>query len=48
MMEMKVAVAEVLREFKLEPVTHPEDIRLITDLVLRNDGPIEVTFVKRQ
>ncbi|KAJ8736221.1 hypothetical protein PYW08_006877 [Mythimna loreyi] len=48
MMEMKVAVAEVLREFTLEPVTHPEDIRIIADIVLRNDGPIEVTFVKRQ
>ncbi|KAJ8735686.1 hypothetical protein PYW07_007306 [Mythimna separata] len=48
MMEMKVAMAEVLREFTLEPVTHPDDIRIIADVVLRNDGPIEVTFVKRQ
>lgn len=47
MMEMKMAVAEVLREFVLEPVTHPDDIRIITDVVLRNDGPVEVTFVKR-
>ncbi|KAJ8735683.1 hypothetical protein PYW07_007303 [Mythimna separata] len=48
MMEMKVAVAEVLRKFTLEPVTHPEDIRIIADAVLRNEGPVKVTFVKRQ
>ncbi|CAB3256537.1 unnamed protein product [Arctia plantaginis] len=47
MMEMKVAVARVLREFELKPVTRPSDIKLITDLILRNDGPVEVTFVKR-
>ncbi|XP_047025925.1 cytochrome P450 4C1-like [Helicoverpa zea] len=48
MMEMKIAVAEVLREFELQPVTRPSDIRMIADAVFRNDGPVEVTFVKRQ
>ncbi|CAH0592587.1 unnamed protein product [Chrysodeixis includens] len=48
MMEMKIAVADILREFKLEPVTKPSDIVFIADLVLRNDGPVQVKFVKRQ
>ncbi|XP_075982145.1 uncharacterized protein LOC142980547 [Anticarsia gemmatalis] len=47
MMEMKIAVAEVLREFELKPVTKPEDIEIIADIVLRNNGPVEVTLVKR-
>lgn len=47
MMEMKVTVARVIREFELKPVTRPLDIKIITDLILRNDGPVEVTFVKR-
>lgn len=47
MMEMKLAVAEVLREFELKPVTRPEDIEITADLVLRNNGPVEVTFVPR-
>lgn len=47
MMEMKSAVAEILRRFELLPVTRPSDIVLSADLVLRNDGPVNVTFVKR-
>ncbi|CAH0592588.1 unnamed protein product [Chrysodeixis includens] len=47
MMEMKLAVAEVLREFELQPVTRPEDIEITADMVLRNKGPVEVTFVPR-
>ncbi|KAJ8736225.1 hypothetical protein PYW08_006881 [Mythimna loreyi] len=46
--EMKIAVAEVMREFELKPVTTPSDIQFVADLVLRNNGPVRVTFVKRQ
>ncbi|KAJ8735682.1 hypothetical protein PYW07_007302 [Mythimna separata] len=46
--EMKIAVAAVLREFELKPVTKPSDIEFMADLVLRNNGPVRVTFVKRQ
>ncbi|KAF9801575.1 hypothetical protein SFRURICE_015069 [Spodoptera frugiperda] len=47
MMEMKIAVARVLRKFYLSPVTRPCDITFTADLVLRNDGPVLVNFVKR-
>nr|ADE05575.1 cytochrome P450 4M1 [Manduca sexta] len=47
-MEMKSAVSEVLRKYELRPVTRPSDIEFIADIVLRNSGPVEVTFVKRQ
>nr|ANC90156.1 cytochrome P450 monooxygenase CYP4M [Mamestra brassicae] len=47
MMEMKIAVANVLRKFVLSPVTRPSDIRFTADLVFRNDGPVLVNFIKR-
>lgn len=47
-MEMKLVVAAVLREFHLEPVTRPSEIQFEGDLVLRNYGPVEVTFVKKK
>ncbi|CAH1639816.1 unnamed protein product [Spodoptera littoralis] len=48
MMEMKIAVAKVLRKFHLSPVTRPCDITFTADLVLRNDGPVLVNFIKRE
>lgn len=48
MIEMKSAVSEVLRKYELLPVTRPSDIKFTADLILRNSGPVEVTFVKRQ
>ncbi|XP_075973854.1 cytochrome P450 4C1-like isoform X2 [Anticarsia gemmatalis] len=48
MMEMKIAITKILQEFILEPVTRPEDIRFVADLVLRNNGPVLVNFIKRQ
>uniref|UniRef100_UPI0039E8C354 cytochrome P450 CYP4M10 n=1 Tax=Helicoverpa armigera TaxID=29058 RepID=UPI0039E8C354 len=48
MIEMKIAVANVLRNFVLEPVTRPADIRFVADLILRNDGPVIVNFKERQ
>ncbi|CAB3256532.1 unnamed protein product [Arctia plantaginis] len=47
MMEMKIAIAEVLRQFELQPVTRPSDIVFMADLVLRNEGPVLVQFVER-
>ncbi|KAJ8735681.1 hypothetical protein PYW07_007301 [Mythimna separata] len=47
MMEMKIAVANVMRKFELSPVTRPCDITFTADLVLRNDGPVLVNFIKR-
>ncbi|KAG7310586.1 hypothetical protein JYU34_003379 [Plutella xylostella] len=47
MLELKSAVSKILRKFELHPVTRPEDIVFISDLVLRNTSPVYVTFVKR-
>uniref|UniRef100_UPI003B436FEE uncharacterized LOC140265571 n=1 Tax=Amyelois transitella TaxID=680683 RepID=UPI003B436FEE len=47
MLEMKLVVSAVLREFQLFPVTTPDDIRISADLVLRNSGPVSVRFEKR-
>ncbi|KAJ0182458.1 hypothetical protein K1T71_001827 [Dendrolimus kikuchii] len=47
MMEMKLAISEILREFELVPGTRPSDIVLVADLILRNNGPVNITFIKR-
>ncbi|XP_050352037.1 cytochrome P450 4C1-like [Nymphalis io] len=47
MMEMKLAISAVLQQYRLLPVTKPEDIVFITDIVLRPRDPIYVKFVKR-
>ncbi|KAI8440650.1 hypothetical protein MSG28_001859 [Choristoneura fumiferana] len=47
MLEMKLVLAEVLRKFELQPVTRPEDLKFVADLVLRNKDPVYVTFAKR-
>lgn len=47
MMEMKIAIAEVLRQFELQPITRPDDLVFMADLVLRHEGPVLVKFVKR-
>ncbi|XP_063395271.1 cytochrome P450 4C1-like [Cydia fagiglandana] len=47
LLEMKLVLAEVLRKFELQPVTRPEDLSFIGDLVLRNKGPVYVNFTKR-
>lgn len=45
--ELKAALCGILRTFKLEAVTKPRDLKFISDLVLRTEGPINVKFVKR-
>nr|CAX94850.1 CYP4M25 protein [Cnaphalocrocis medinalis] len=45
--EMKSFVAAILRNYKLMPVTRPEDIEFVSDIVLRSNGPVYVQFEKR-
>ncbi|KAL4712718.1 hypothetical protein ACJJTC_008015 [Scirpophaga incertulas] len=47
MMEMKSALAAVLRKYKLEPITRHSDIEITADIVLRTTHPILVKFVRR-
>ncbi|XP_053613653.1 cytochrome P450 4C1-like [Plodia interpunctella] len=47
MLEMKLVVSALLREYQLYPVTTPADIKISADLVLRNSGPVSVRFEKR-
>ncbi|XP_059056286.1 cytochrome P450 4C1-like [Achroia grisella] len=47
MMEMKSAMSAVIRQYKLEPITKPEEVRFAGDLILRSIDPIYVKIVKR-
>ncbi|CAH2102415.1 unnamed protein product [Euphydryas editha] len=47
MLEMKLAISSVLREYRLLPVTRPEDIVIYMDMILRSKEPICVKFEKR-
>ncbi|XP_049879701.1 cytochrome P450 4C1-like [Pectinophora gossypiella] len=46
-LEMKSCVSATLRNFALEPVTKEADIEIISDLVLRNHGPVSVKMMPR-
>lgn len=48
MMEMKSALAAVLRKLELRPVTRPVDLHMTADIVLRNKYPVYVSFVERE
>ncbi|XP_052737846.1 cytochrome P450 4C1 [Bicyclus anynana] len=48
MMEMKLAITAVLSNYRLLPVTKPQDIVFVTDILLRTRDPIFVKFEKRQ
>lgn len=48
MMEVKTVVSEIVRNFKLEPITKVEDIEIIGDMVLRTKDPIRVKFIPRE
>jgi cytochrome P450 len=43
MMELKVVTSGLLRRFRVEPVTRPEDVRFSGDLVLRAAHPLYET-----
>ncbi|KAI8438629.1 hypothetical protein MSG28_011061 [Choristoneura fumiferana] len=47
MNEMKFALSAVLRNYKLLPVTTPQNIVFITDFILRPTEPIKIKFEKR-
>lgn len=48
MLELKALLCGILSNFVLEPVDKPENVEMITDLVLRSKGSIRVKFVPRQ
>lgn len=47
MLEMKSAIAAILRRLELLPITKPEDIVISGDVVLRTTEPIYIKFVQR-
>lgn len=48
MLEMKLAITAVLREYRVLPVTRREDVTIYMDMILRAKEPIYVKFEKRQ
>lgn len=48
MMELRTVVTEIVRNFELIPITRVEDVKIISDLVLRAKDPIFIQFVSRQ
>ncbi|XP_031767123.2 cytochrome P450 4C1-like [Galleria mellonella] len=47
-MEMKSAASAVIRRYKLEAITKPEDIRFVGDIILRSIDPIYMKIIKRK
>lgn len=47
MMELRTAIGEIIKYFELKPITKPEDVVFISDLILRARDPIRVKFVAR-
>ncbi|XP_026758443.2 cytochrome P450 4C1-like [Galleria mellonella] len=47
MMEMKSAMSAVIRRYRLEAITKPEDVRFAGDLILRSIDPIYMKIIKR-
>ncbi|XP_050351919.1 cytochrome P450 4C1-like [Nymphalis io] len=47
MMEMKLVISAVLQQYRLLPVTKPEDIVFIADIILRTKDPVYVKFETR-
>ncbi|CAK1601226.1 unnamed protein product [Parnassius mnemosyne] len=48
MMEMKIIMSSLLRRFRLEPVTKPDDITFTCELVLRATHALFVRFLERK
>ncbi|CAK1601225.1 unnamed protein product [Parnassius mnemosyne] len=48
MLEMKTVMSGLIRRFRLEPVTKPEDLIFKADIVLRTSNPLYVRFRTRQ
>lgn len=47
MMELRTVIGEIIKNFKLKPITKTEDIVFISDLILRARDPIRVKFIAR-
>lgn len=47
MMELRTAIGEIIRNFKLIPITKTDEVVIISDLILRSKDPIRVQFVPR-
>jgi len=48
LLEMKVLIAEIIRNFRILPVTKREDVVFMIDIVLRSRDPIKVKFQPRE
>lgn len=47
MLELKVVVTKLVKNFKILPVTSRDEIIFLADLVLRSKNPIKMKFLKR-
>lgn len=47
MLELKIAIASILRNFRVLPVDTPSDLKLMMHLVLKNSKPLSVQFRER-
>ncbi|XP_026471358.1 cytochrome P450 4C1-like [Ctenocephalides felis] len=48
LLEMKSVLSGILRKYTLSPITRPQDITFLLDLVLRPKDPIKVKFTLRK
>ena len=47
MLELKIMLANVIKNFKILPVTKREELRFIADIVLRTNHPVKLRFEQR-
>lgn len=47
LLELKIMLTEIIRNFKITPITTREEIVFVADLVLRSKHPIKMMFHKR-
>ncbi|XP_026471354.1 cytochrome P450 4c3-like [Ctenocephalides felis] len=48
LLEMKSVLSGILRKYTLSPITRPQDITFLLDLVLRPKDPIKVKFISKR
>jgi len=48
MLELKVMLTKIIKNFKISPITKREEIVFITDMVLRTNHPIKMRFNTRE
>ncbi|KAG5674605.1 hypothetical protein PVAND_004559 [Polypedilum vanderplanki] len=47
MLELKIMLTKVIKNFKVHPVTKREELRFIADVVLRTNHPVKMRFEAR-